>query len=459
MECYSSPALGNERALSHAADRAQATVASPDDTLLVFGLRALYETADYARAVALLSHAVREGRGADARLPLALAYYRLGQIRDAQKQLAPLLREDATVGRVAELSIQCHAVVGEWDRAAREAGELVRLYPEEPMPHVLLAQVELARDRVAPAMESAEQALDLDPFCVPAIITRALLYTRTRDFESARVSYEKLMLFDDVYLTSVGHEGIAFSDFLAGDFDDGVDEMDEAIRHAMMMGSHGRGLSLSSRLVEYLCQLGRADAAEGVVERWVTDFGDVPVRLARSRIQLLRGDVDAGRDVLSRLASEKEWVLWSRTLALDGTELQALGEIAQGRPRDAMARLLRDEQQRTAVDVGAAGRRTFLAAYAAFESGDAETAVTSFARARDHLYGLEFPCHGDPVLFVQSLFYRAESQLASGQQAEAKESYALFVGYWGDAAWDLDAVARARQKLEALGGAPAPPQG
>jgi tetratricopeptide (TPR) repeat protein len=369
------------------------------------------------------------------------------------------LKKDPTVGRVVELSINCHAAAGDWDRAAREAGELVRLYPEEPMPHVFMAQVELARERAPAAREYAERALDLDPFCVPAIMTRALLYAQAGDFESARVSYEKLFLFDDVNLTSVGHEGIAFADFLAGDFDDGVDAMDEAIRHAMMAGAHRRGLALSTRLVEYLCQLGRADAAEGVVERWVTEFGDVPVRLARARIQLLRGDIDAGNDVLAHLTSEKEWVLWSRTLSLDTTELMALSELAQDRPRDAMTGLLRDEKERAAVNVSAAQRRAFLVGYAAFQAGDAEAAVTSFTGARRGLYGLEFPYHGDPVLYVQSLFYRAESQLAAGQQPAAKESYAAFIAYWGEAAWGLDAVARARQKLEALGGAVAPPQG
>jgi hypothetical protein len=212
-------------------------------------------------------------------------------------------------------------------------------------------------------------------------------------------------------------------------------------------------------MVEYLCQLGRADAAEGVVERWVTEFGEVPVRLARARIQLLRGDIDAGTDVLAHLASEKEWVLWSRRLSLDATELMALGELAQEQSAGALERLQRDQKERAATDVSAAERRTFLTGYAAFQAGNAETAMTSFAAVRRRLYGLEFPYHGDPVLYVQSLFYMAESQLASGQHEAARENYAAFLGYWSDAAWDLDAISRARQKLEALGGASAPPQG
>jgi len=460
IECYASPLVNNERALAHATARARATTSSPADTVLVYGLKSLYVDQDYAAAIAALSTLVRgKTPNADAQFHLALAYYRLGRLDDASKHLEPLLKKDATVGRVVELSIKRYAAAGQLDRAARDAAELSSLYPEEPVPLVLLAQVELVRDNAAAALESADHALELDPHCVPAILTRSCLYAQAGDFESARVSYEKLMLFDDPLLASVGREGIAFVDFLAGDFDDGVDSMDEAIREAMSARDTDRGLALSSRLVDALCQLGRADAAENVVERWITDFGDVPVRIARARIQLAHGRFEAADDALARLTSEKEWLLWSRRLSLDVTELVALNDIAQEKQPQALAALSREEKDHAAVGAAAAGRRQFFIGYAAFQSGDAERATSAFASARHHLFGLEFPYHGDPVLFVQSYFYRGEAQLAGGQREAARESYATFVRYWGDAAWDLDAIARARQKLEALGGGGPPTQG
>ncbi|HET6347917.1 MAG TPA: hypothetical protein VFH88_02440 [Candidatus Krumholzibacteria bacterium] len=458
VECYANPMVENERALARALERARAT--SPGDTLFVSGLRALYETQDFSAAIASLSSVLRSPHPpADTRYYLALAYYRLGRLQDCFKYLQPLVKRDATEGRVAELSIKRYAAAGELDHAARDAADLASVYPEEATPQALMAQIELARGNSSAALEYAGHALDLDARCVPAILTRSCLYARAGDYESARVSYEKLMLFDDMVLSSIGSEGIAFVDFLAGDFDDGQDVMDEAIRQAMAAGAHRRGLALSSLLVEYLCQLGHADAAESVVERWVTEFGDVPVRLARARIQLLKGNFDAGDDVLAHLTSEKTWVLWSRRLALDPTELVALSEIAQEKQGDALDRLMRDEKDRAAVDAGAAQRRDFFAGYAAFQSGNAEAAIVNFEDGARRFYGVEFPYHGDPVLYVQSYFYRAEAQLAGGRHAAARESYTTFLGYWGEAAWDLDAVARARQKLKTLGEATAPPQG
>jgi hypothetical protein len=182
------------------------------------------------------------------------------------------------------------------------------------------------------------------------------------------------------------------------------------------------------------------------------------VRLARARIQILRGDFQSATTVTGALAHEEEWVLWARVLSLDPVELTALAEIGQQRQKDALA-LLAADSVAAAVEAGAGARRTFLTGYAAFETGDAERAAAAFEAVRLGLYGPEFPYHGDPVLHVQSMFFLAESDLARGNRVAAEASYQAFVGFWGDAEWDLEAVARARKKMEALGGMQIPPQG
>jgi tetratricopeptide (TPR) repeat protein len=458
IECYANPVVDNEPALAEAVRRAAATAAAPADTMLVAGLRALHETHDYAAAITTLSALVK-GRGATpaARYALALSYYRLGRLDDVSRHLDPLLREDATVGPVAELSVRRSVAAGQIERAAEDARELARLFPEEAFPYVLLAQVELARGNGGDAVEFCNSALQIDSRCVPAIMTRACLYADAEDLDAARVSYEKLLLFEEPMLASIGHEGIGFVDFLAGDFEEGVDEMDEAIRQAMLAGAQRRGIGLASRLVEYLCQLGQADAAEGVIERWLTGFGDVPVRLARARIQVLRGDFESANDVLTHLTTEKAWVLWARTLSIDVTELGALAEVGMHREEKALSMLGEAKTDLPAV-AGSAERRRFLSGYAAFEAGNAELAASSFAAVGRGLFSPEFPFHGDPVLHVQSLFFHAEAELARGNREQAAEEYQSFMGHWEDADWDLDAVKRARQRMETLGVAtPVPP--
>jgi hypothetical protein len=159
------------------------------------------------------------------------------------------------------------------------------------------------------------------------------------------------------------------------------------------------------------------------------------------------------------LSKEKDWVTWSRKLSLDATELAARVEIAQQHQHEAVA-MLNDPEKGTPVLVaGAPERRLFLAGYASFEAGDAEAASAAFADVRRRLYGVEFPYHGDPVVYVESWFYMAEAALARGDQEAARAGYQAFLSHWGEATWELEALKRARRKVEALGGVTTPPQG
>ena len=52
--------------------------------------------------------------------------------------------------------------------------------------------------------------------------------------------------------------------------------MEEAIREAMSANATRRELYLSFRLMDYLCELGRTDAAEAIMDRWVVRHGRAP---------------------------------------------------------------------------------------------------------------------------------------------------------------------------------------
>ena len=459
IECYAHPLVAADESLTRAVMRARQTSADSSDSAYVDALQALYAEHDYNGAVATLSQLMRvETSPEEAPYHLALAFYRLGELKDASKYLEPLLAEDPTVAPVVELYIRRAVAAREFERAADAARELTRMYAEEPYPYVLSAQVELARGKPDAAVEFCDNALELDPKSVPAIMTRACLYADAGDFESARVSFEKLLLFDAETLRSIGHEGMSFVGFLTGDFDAAASELDESTRHSMLTGATQRGLGLAFRHIEYLCELGQADAAEGVVERWLTGFGEVPVALAKARVSLARGQTAAANDALARLSSEKEWLLWARRLGIDLVDLRARVEIAGQRNREASALLKEEEKNAPSIAAASTERRAFLSALAAFDVGDAEGAAAAFSDSRRRLYGVEFPYHGDPVVYVQALFYLAEAELARGNRAAAQTGYQEFLALWEDATWKLDAVDRARRSLEAIGGAVVTPQ-
>jgi hypothetical protein len=78
------------------------------------------------------------------------------------------------------------------------------------------------------------------------------------------------------------------------------------------------------------------------------------------------------------------------------------------------------------------------------------------SEARASMRRLEYPYHGDPVLYVQSFFFSAEAALARGEGEEAGAYYEDFLGFWGDSDWEIQAVTRARAKLETLVSSPSP---
>jgi tetratricopeptide (TPR) repeat protein len=447
VECYSHPLVGREDDALAALAMATEARTSDGDSVFLAGLEQLVVVRDYVAAAAVLDRATSSGAGGNrAVYYYALALLLSGRVEEASGQVQELAGGDDSGGRLAELNIRCAVAAGELGVAGERARALARSYPEEPYPYVILSLVEQMAGRPESAVEFSSNALVLDSKYIPAILARANLYAAAGEFEAARVSFEKLLLFDDSLLRALGYEGIGFVDLLSGRFNSGVSELEEAIHSAMLAGAVRRGLALATQLVAYLCELGRPEAAAAVVDRWVTGFGDVPVALASMRIDILEGDLEAASYVLQQIQSSKDWSEWAGMMSIDGTEMAALVHIGAGE-YDAALGILSSSPNSVSVQQVS---RMFLKGYASFDNGMAEAASEAFAAVGQLLFGVEFPYHGDAVQYVRSVFYLGETRIASGNEEAAAEYYERFLGYWGDADWDLQAVARARQKLESL---------
>jgi tetratricopeptide (TPR) repeat protein len=451
VQCYAHDLVNRED--DARAAMARARLALPADSAYLDAVHDLFIDREFDTALGLMTTVVRADslRYRDGRYYVALAGFHAGRHARALERIDALLDEDDSQGRLLSLLVRTLFASGNIDGAAARARDLARIYPGEPYPYVLLAQVEQASGRMGDAVEFCNTALMLDPACVTAIVTRGNLYAEQGSHDAARVTFEKLLLFDDPVLRAIGYEGVSWVEFLDGDFDAGVNAMDEAIRNAMVAGAVRLGLSYASRLIDYLCELGQAQAAAGVVDRWVSGFGNIPEALGRVRIDVLRGELDRVRAALAAVESQKDWSVWARVMTLDTVELAALAHIGAGDHRRALD-LLNGANGSSLVPTGpgVAARRSFLRGYAAFESGDAESARGAFDGVRAFFFGPEFPYRGDPVLYAQASFYAAECALAAGDTEAARAGYEAFLGEWGDAAWELRAVGRAKEKLEGM---------
>jgi tetratricopeptide (TPR) repeat protein len=312
-----------------------------------------------------------------------------------------------------------------------------------------LSQVLLLEGKVEEAVEFGNTALQIDPRYVPAIVSRSHLYVAQGALEAARVGFEKLLLFDEPMLRAFGMSGMASVGFMSGGFDAASRDMDEAIRLAMNAESTRSGLVYAFRLIDYLCELGRSEAAAAVLDRWVTRFGNIPTSLGQLRILISLRQEERVREHLDRIRNAAQWHRWMRILGIDYTDVYALSLIRQEDFAGALEVIAAEDAKN-----GHGGRRSYLKGYASFERGAAEEAAEHFRKARLQLRSIEFPYDSDPVLNVQSVFFLAETALARGESEEAARFYTDFLGMWGDADWELQAVERARKKLETLSAEP-----
>jgi pentatricopeptide repeat protein len=453
VECYSHPMIALEDEARRCLEKALASARKTGaDTVWAAAVGSYYAADSPDLTLDALKRLDRAAAAKDDAVFLkGAASLDIGDFAQAEKCVADLLGRDPSLGRARELQIRLKAARGDIGGAERAARDLASAYPEEPYPYVLLSQVLLSAGKIDEAFEFANNALDLDPRYVPAIVAKAHLHAADGELEAARVGFEKLLLFDKPMLSATAMDGMAYVEFLAGRFDDASRDMDEAVRYSVEAGSVRKGLAHAFRLIDYLCQLGRPDMAEAVWDRWVTRAGEVPSGLGQLRIQILRGDIQSVRRGLERIQNAAEWRRWMRWLEIDYTDLYALSLIREENYAGALALM-----DAAAPALAERGRRSYLRGYALFENGAAESAADMLSSARVSMRRLEFPYHGDPVLYVQSFFFSGEAALARGETEDAVGYYEDFLSYWGDADWDLQAVGRARVKLETLSRASEP---
>jgi tetratricopeptide (TPR) repeat protein len=446
VECYSHPTVGAEQKAAECWERAwNLATEAGRDTTWVMAFRRLFIDLTPSSAIADLNIVVgRDAGSVDVRLLLARSLFLNGDTKGAVKHLEALLDEDQGLGQVRELLVQCKLFQDETEQAVTLARDLVALYPQEPYPHVLLARVLLARGNVEEAAEIGDNALLLDARYGPAIVSRAYAYVAQGEVEAARVSFEKLQMFNDPILSSVAMEGMAYIDFLYGHFEQASESMDEAIRLAMSHGATRRGMIYAFGLMEYLCELGRIDAAEAVLDRWVKRQAEIPAGLGALRIRISQGSLPDIQGMLEEMGRDEQWRSWMRSFSLEYADIEALTAIQRKDFKRALSVL--DARPRLAGGT----RRAYLAGYARFQSGDAEGAAHFFEQARVGQYGLGFPYHSDPVLFVQSVYFLGDVAFARGDRDTAARCYRDFLTFWGESDWELQAVEKARDRLESL---------
>lgn len=442
-ECHADPLLFNELLVARSLELARQI--ETQDTTVIAAMRNLYLEGDYEGAADKLRRVLRVREDdLGVRYHLALAHFRGGRLRDAQTVIEAILARDESHGRARALLVEILAKKGQGGEAELLAKDLASLYPGEPYPYIVLARIQLQLGRVEDAIEFSNNALKMDQRYGPAIIARGNLYAEVNEYEAARVTFQKLLMFDEPVVAAAAWESIANIDFLSGNFDEAVEGMDEAIQLANGAGSSLRAAATLFRLVNYLCELGQGETARSVFSKWSSSIGVVPAQFGRLRFQIYYGDFPRARLSLAEIEATESHRRLMDLLEIDYDELAALIYIKERKYNEAIELLMGEEISDTSY---------YFLGFASFQSGLAERASSYFKGALGRRMEMQLPYHGDPVLLVQSLFYLAETSIAIGRVDEARIYYRRFLDHWGDASWELQAVTRAREKLETLAAA------
>ncbi|MCZ6766843.1 MAG: tetratricopeptide repeat protein, partial [bacterium] len=374
VEAYAHPMIRKERRARESWSVARrVAIRAGYDTLLVAAFGSLFVEDDPLKAIDEFRTIMeKDPQSESARFLLAQSLLAARQPRRAEAILTEMLDADPSQGRVREMLVRCSAALGKLPEAESRSRELASLYTSEPYPYVLLSRVLLLEGKIEEAAEFGNNALVIDEKYIPAILGRAHVYIAENELMAARVSFEKLLLFGDSMLSSAGMEGISYVGFLSGQFDEASDYMDDAIRLAMSAGSTRQGLRHAFRLVGYLCELGRTDAAASVVDRWIQRHGEIPASLGQLRVRISMGQSQRARQALNQIKDNQKWRYWMRSLELDYNAFKALTFIHDenfDRAQDIL---------NIPVVVGLHARRSYLKGFVAFQRGEAEEAAGFF---------------------------------------------------------------------------------
>jgi serine/threonine protein kinase/tetratricopeptide (TPR) repeat protein len=156
--------------------------------------------------------------------------------------------------------------------------------------------------------------------------------------------------------------------------------------------------------------------------------------------------------------SREELDTWLRSLPAPIAEphrLRLEGEIAwsggdYARARELLGRAAALLPEATVENKAPAARIFFALGRAALADGKPEEAREAFSRVVNG--GMERLW--EPVAYVRSLAYLAWLEEEAGRTEEARRLYALYLDHWGEGEIDRAEIARARERLAALGGPP-----
>ena len=308
----------------------------------------------------------------NAELLIELARSRMGSgdRSGAIEALERAAEVDTTTGRPDALLVLTHLRGGQIDQALAAAERLIQERPRDPLGHLLLAQVRLAKRDTAGAKTALAAALELDPAYLPAAIELARLDLQANDIRSARGRFEAVLakapnnsraLIALAGLAARQNDEKAYLDYLsrakqANPKDPAAYELlaahwlqRRAATKALVEAKAGLDATGQARLYDLLgaAQLMQndRDAALATYQQWAKSAPDNPLAHFRlAQVQRARGESQAALQSLDRALAISPDA--TDILAVKAVTLAEVGRVEEGLR---LARSLQDKAPKSPV--------------------------------------------------------------------------------------------------------------
>ncbi|HYN04736.1 MAG TPA: protein kinase [Vicinamibacteria bacterium] len=429
----------------------------PGERFYIEGRHYSLDPATIEKAIEAYQKAVDEApEQTAARNNLAQLLLEMQRYPEALVHLEDLRRRGMTFPASYLSLAQAYVVTGRPDKAREALAEYAAEHPDRAASFENLAYFELTQGRTEAALAAFDKAAALHPDDSMKIeMGRFTAHALRDEWPEAEAAAKRLVASDDPRQQWEGGASLAMASLYRGD-------VGEARRLAAEGAKTGRNAEerVGARLFRAGLEsdLGRdreaLAEAEGVLREKVKEPKLLAGGHAMKAISLARlGRKAEAEKSLAQVDAFLATI--PRTLA-EPQRLHLEGEIALARGDHAAARAALEKAARVApmegikMDSGPVEIRYALAR-AALEAGDSDAAREALRAVVDAGPARVMT----PLPYVRSLALLAALEEKAGRTADARKLYERYLGYWKDGQIDRAEVARAGQRLAALGPRPA----
>jgi tetratricopeptide (TPR) repeat protein/predicted Ser/Thr protein kinase len=199
------------------------------EQLFIIGLQALWN-GDFERGIAFLRRIVAQNPDDKE------VYFWLGAVYHSNRDYAsaiPVLRRaveiDPAYKNPYNMLAYCYDAIGDFDNSIWAIDKYISLAPNEANPYDTRGELYARGGRIDEAIASYEKALEIKPDFNPSLQALGLLWIQKRDYEKARLYFDRLASSGDRSTRILGMSSLPLIPLYRGKLDRGLEKINDAI--------------------------------------------------------------------------------------------------------------------------------------------------------------------------------------------------------------------------------------